>query len=429
VIDPRQRLQQEEIHLLIWNRSKRTASLLIMLAVVLLALSASAQAQTPAPAAIAYQGELNNGELPAEGFFDFEFKLFDSGGNLIDALVKEDVEVLNGLFWVELDLGETMAGGESYMLEMAVRAAASTGDFTPLAGRMALLAGVVATDAPATAASADAPTGSAGANTYGSDATAPANAVYVRADGNTGVGVTNPLSKLHVAGSLILDPGKSPILFVGNSTANLNRYLQLVNSPQKSTAAGLKTGGLLVADSYAYANPAKSELIVKGNVGIGTNNPQAKLDVQGAMRAQVVQITGGDLAEPFVMAGAGAIQPGMVVAIDPDHPGQLRISTSAYDRTVAGVVSGAGGIDTGVLMYEEAAGEDAHPVALSGRVYVYADAANGAIEPGDLLTTASTPGHAMKATNYEQAQGAILGKAMGGLESGRGLVLMLVTLQ
>jgi len=68
-------------------------------------------------------------------------------------------------------------------------------------------------------------------------------------------------------------------------------------------------------------------------------------------------------------------------------------------------------------------------VALSGRVYCWVDASHGAIEPGDLLTTSATPGHAMKAVDPEKARGAILGKAMTGLKEGRGLALVLVTLQ
>ena len=51
------------------------------------------------------------------------------------------------------------------------------------------------------------------------------------------------------------------------------------------------------------------------------------------------------------------------------------------------------------------------------------NAYNGPIEPGDLLTTSNVPGHAMKVSDYERAQGAILGKAMSSLESGRGPVL------
>ena len=37
--------------------------------------------------------------------------------------------------------------------------------------------------------------------------------------------------------------------------------------------------------------------------------------------------------------------------------------------------------------------------------------------------------YAMKVKNHGKAQGAILGKAMTGLDKGRGLVLVLVTLQ
>jgi hypothetical protein len=68
-------------------------------------------------------------------------------------------------------------------------------------------------------------------------------------------------------------------------------------------------------------------------------------------------------------------------------------------------------------------------VALTGRVYVLADAAHGTIEPGDLLTTSDTPGHAMKVSDHAKAQGAILGKAMSELTHGKGMVLVLVTLQ
>jgi hypothetical protein len=68
-------------------------------------------------------------------------------------------------------------------------------------------------------------------------------------------------------------------------------------------------------------------------------------------------------------------------------------------------------------------------VALSGRVYCLADASDGPIAPGDLLTTSDTPGHARRVDDHTRAQGAVLGKALTRLESGRGLVLVLVSLQ
>jgi hypothetical protein len=158
------------------------------------------------------------------------------------------------------------------------------------------------------------------------------------------------------------------------------------------------------------------------------------IDESGTTQVQVLQITGGsDLSEQFEIQGNQANllpSPGMVVCIDPEHPGKLIVSTKAYDRTVAGIISGAGGIKPGMLMGQSDSASDGwYPVALVGRVYVWADASYGSIEPGDLLTTSDTPGHAMKVTDYERAKGAIIGKAMSSLEEGQGLILVLVTLQ
>jgi hypothetical protein len=156
--------------------------------------------------------------------------------------------------------------------------------------------------------------------------------------------------------------------------------------------------------------------------------PNGDAYVQGTMSCKVLTIRGGaDVAEPFVMPEA--IAKGSVVVIDGAHPGQLKLSAEAYDTRVAGIVSGANGISPGIALHQEGMVEGGQNVALSGRVYVQADAAFGAIKPGDLLTTSDTPGHAMKVTEHSKAQGAILGKAMSGLNEGKGMVLVLVTLQ
>lgn len=151
--------------------------------------------------------------------------------------------------------------------------------------------------------------------------------------------------------------------------------------------------------------------------------------IEGAASVKTLTIRGGaDVAEPFEMKEE-ELEKGSVVVIDDEHPGRLKRSAEAYDTRVAGIVSGANGINPGIALHQEGVMEGGQNVALSGRVYVQADAAFGAIKPGDLLTTSDTPGHAMKVTEHGKAQGAILGKAMSRLKAGKGMVLVLVTLQ
>jgi hypothetical protein len=247
----------------------------------------------------------------------------------------------------------------------------------------------------------------------------------ITATGNVGINTYQPQSTLDVASgqdALGLS-GYQPFLTLKDSNAGYAR----------SRIQGV--GGDLVLETEAYinsANPGAGTMVIKsgsGNVGVGTGNPQARLDVAGNTRTCTLTITAGcDLAEPFPL-DAEDIPKGSVVVIDKEHPGKLKLSTLSYDKRVAGIVSGANGINPGISLHQEGALDGGENVALSGRVYVLADATNEPIQPGDLLTTSEVPGHAMKVTDYGRAQGAILGKAMGQLDNGRGMVLVLVTLQ
>ena len=140
-----------------------------------------------------------------------------------------------------------------------------------------------------------------------------------------------------------------------------------------------------------------------------------------------VFLTGADCAEDFDIAGAEQIDPGTVVVID--RGGALRASQDAYDKKVAGVVSGAGEFRPGLILDKQQSTGARLPVALVGKVYCKVDAQFGAIEVGDLLTTSPTRGHAMKADDLVRAFGSVIGKALRPLQSGQDLVPILITLQ
>jgi hypothetical protein len=138
-----------------------------------------------------------------------------------------------------------------------------------------------------------------------------------------------------------------------------------------------------------------------------------------------IELIGADCAEDFELAEpAGS---GSVVCVDED--GRIRPCREPYDRRVAGVISGAGDWRPGLRLGRTSDDGTCAPLALVGKVYCLADARRAPIGVGDLLTTSSTSGHAMRATDKARSFGAILGKSLGALRGGCGLLPVLVALQ
>jgi hypothetical protein len=241
-------------------------------------------------------------------------------------------------------------------------------------------------------------------NVHGLDFyTASVNRMCISNNGFVGINTTTPTQRLEVNGNYVqidganADDGNGQIdAYIGGNGSGSDVQIGSMNS--LITAVGFWNQA-----SSSWMHIACSSITING---------------------------GADLAEPFpITAAPEEMPPGAVVVIDADHPGGLKLSRQPYDTCVAGVLSGANGINPGIQMQQQSLQQGGKNVALTGRVYVQADAANGAIRPGDLLTTSSTPGHAMKVTDHARAQGAILGKAMTSLAEGKGMVLVLVTLQ
>jgi hypothetical protein len=177
---------------------------------------------------------------------------------------------------------------------------------------------------------------------------------------------------------------------------------------------------------------------------------------------------GADLAEYITVSER--VEPGDVVEIDPQNPKSYHKARGPYSPLVAGVISTAPGVvlggklsagrplprplpdtERGVLppsppsplpsegegsrgvrgLGKGAGGLGLEPrerplLALLGRVPVKATTENGPIRPGDLLTSASKPGYAMRCESPKLCEGALLGKALEPLAQGSGLITMLI---
>lgn len=182
----------------------------------------------------------------------------------------------------------------------------------------------------------------------------------------------------------------------------------------ENTGSGYGVAGTSVSGTgvYGRGSPAgnfEGNVNVTGNITVGGD----------------VLLQNKDCAEDFEMTGD--VEPGVVVVIDPS--GNLRQCETAYDKRVAGVVSGAGDYRPGIILGRQQPQGNKLPVALLGRVHCKVDARYSPIEVGDLLTTSPTPGHAMLANDAARAFGTVIGKALQPVAAGQALIPILVALQ
>ncbi len=424
-----------------------------------------------------YQGQLKKNDLPYSGNATFTFDLADAAanGNYVGSVVMT-LPITNGLFTAALNFGNVFDGTPRW-LEIAVKTGAE--NYTVLAPRQEV------SSVPYSVRTTFAESGGTGGSPWVSDpggihyvagnvaigqnantnidrqfvvnaGTANANpawfknnninysALALQNDAVNGIGLLDLWSDQHYVtgrvgvGTIDTSPAQLTVVPTGTiATGVKSKGYHDVVTGVSAAVWGVGFGGITgpCAGVLGESN--------KGNGVEGTTSDfnyyggyfknsagGTALFVDGFAKVKTLQILGGaDIVEGFDTKTDAARQPGTVLVIDEKHAGDLRESDAPYDRKVAGVVSGAGGVDAGIRLGHEGKLDGATLVAMTGRVYVKCSSENGAIRPGDLLTTSSTSGHAMRATNHDLAGGAVIGKAMSSLDARTGLVLVLVNLQ
>jgi hypothetical protein len=275
--------------------------------------------------------------------------------------------------------------------------------------------------------------------------------------GNVGIGTTAPQAKLDITGSLatyttgtedelhLTRQINGGISFPQVAAFALGTYNTSGSccGPQTRLDIGLKAN----SDGNLTADTKVMTLLSNGNVGINTTSPGAKLEVNGNVQltngsgasitfadgttqstAWTGTLCGGDYAESVDVSGdPRKYEPGDVLVLSDDSGSDVSISSQPYSTLVGGIYATKPGLVGRRQKGEKS--DTAVPMAMVGIVPTKVSAENGPIRRGDLLVTSSTSGHAMKGTDPSRMLGAIVGKALGSLDSGTGVIDVLVSLQ
>jgi hypothetical protein len=313
---------------------------------------------------------------------------------------------------------------------------------------------------------------------YFTGASTLGNSVMSQSNGNIGINTATPNGSLDVygqglfytnsyqfpthapyGGNIRLDANTTYAYFVANTYWN-----GTLGSDARSYTGGggfiaidvenNSNGGNIVFDTTPAGNQGTAatyseqmRITQAGNIGMGTAFPGAKLEVNGNLKLTsgsgasltfadgTVQSTaytgvtcGGDYAESVDVSGDHMeFEPGDLLALDTNNPGKVLKSAEPYSTLVSGIYS----TKPGTLGRRQATPKVTNevPMAMVGIVPAKVSTENGPIRIGDLLVSSATPGYAMKGTDHSRMMGTVIGKAMGALDGGMGVIEVLVMLQ
>ena len=218
--------------------------------------------------------------------------------------------------------------------------------------------------------------------------------------------------------------------------ANAGRFLKSSGGIASTHAAVHAANGLTIGEGawLGLDNASNTSAVLKLVLPSGSTTDFLRCDQpDGTQKCHITStgtfVGGSDFAEALVSRGAqGEYEPGDVLVMSSDGKSVER-STDNYSQRVVGVYSTRpavlGAEKDGYSRVER---EDI-PVAIIGIVPTKVTSENGAIHVGDPLVTSSVAGYAMKGTKSERMFGAVLGKALEPLETGAGMIRVLVSLR
>ncbi len=347
----------------------------LKLILILTTMFVSSVFAAPVGSRFSYQGQLQVSNNAANGLYDLHFSLWDnvSGtGQLGGDLILDDVDVVNGLFSVELDFGDVPFDGDDVYIRISVREGSSTGSFTFISPRQRINATPYATQAEFLAAN-----GATTGQILQFDGTNWAAA-------NIGTG-TSPWTPGFGGAQYIGD------VVIGDLVASAGDTLQILSevdkSPLRILVGGVgtrfrvsKNGGAGVGANYSDGEIPVDGLHVSGDTVIGNTTSSAKLTLsagagQDPIRARV------NGASKFVVQANGGTNIGGGSTVAPEN---------GLDVEGGVILGGADPVSGVALMVSSPTGTQPVSVSINGNSALQV-ASNSGVAIGSGLVSAFPP--------------------------------------